>query len=279
MGSCPYLFSQYSGRWGQQWQGHCHFKDSLRTGIDFTFDDKHLDFEVQQIAKKKEDLQKQKEATRTNNAGTKATKNLQDNETKVVLDEEKKVEETEVETVNNEARETMPEVEDVPDIEDEQPMPMTNPAPPMATPLPRVQNRAEKKTRKMMQKVGMTPVRGVSRVTLKMGGKQGYFTIHEPDVFVKNGSYIVFGEAKQGSGMPQMQQQAQAVQRLATPVAEPTPVVEPVEVQDEEVDESGVDPKDIELVISQAGCSRPKAVAALKENSGDLVNAIMSLTA
>jgi nascent polypeptide-associated complex subunit alpha len=270
--------------------------------------DKHLDFEVQKMAQKKEEQKKQKEATQSNNAGTKAahqsfegkqsaltmedqqklkeaTKNLEDNETKVVLGEEKKVEIDEVPEVKeeeqpskNEARETMPEVEDVPDIADDQPMP--NPEPPMATTtLPKLQNRAEKKARKFMQKLCMTPVPGISRVTLKLGGKQGYFTIYEPDVYKKNGSYVVFGEAKQGSAMPQMQQQqAQAVQKLETPVGEPTPV-EPVEVQDAEVDESGVDPKDIELVISQAGCSRAKAVAALKENSGDLVNAIMSLTA
>lgn len=43
-------------------------------------------------------------------------------------------------------------------------------------------------------------------------------------------------------------------------------------------DEDGVEAKDIDLVMSQASCSRAKAVAALKENDGDLVNAIMSLT-
>ena len=69
---------------------------------------------------------------------------------------------------------------------------------------------------------------------------------------------------------------------LETPVVEETS--KPfVVVEDEEeggvvVDESGVDSKDIDLVIGQVGCSRSKAVAALKENNGDLVNAIMSLT-
>ena len=43
-------------------------------------------------------------------------------------------------------------------------------------------------------------------------------------------------------------------------------------------DEEGVEAKDIELVMSQAGCTRAKAVKALKENDLDLVNAIMSLT-
>ena len=43
------------------------------------------------------------------------------------------------------------------------------------------------------------------------------------------------------------------------------------------IDESGLEPKDIELVISQMGCSRGKAVAALKVNN-NVVEAIMHLT-
>ena len=79
--------------------------------------------------------------------------------------------------------------------------------------------------------------------------------------------------------MPQVQQQqARAVQQLATPVVEEKKTAEPADVE-EEIDESGVETKDIDLIISQAGCSRAKAVAALKENNSDLVNAIMSLTA
>ncbi|CAE6342209.1 unnamed protein product [Rhizoctonia solani] len=46
--------------------------------------------------------------------------------------------------------------------------------------------------------------------------------------------------------------------------------------EEEEVDETGVDPKDIELVIQQVGCSRAKAVRVLKESGGDLINAIMA---
>lgn len=43
----------------------------------------------------------------------------------------------------------------------------------------------------------------------------------------------------------------------------------------EAVDETGVEAKDIELVMQQASVSRSKAVAALKKNSNDIVNAIM----
>ena len=46
----------------------------------------------------------------------------------------------------------------------------------------------------------------------------------------------------------------------------------------EDVDDSGLEAKDIELVMAQAGVSRKKAVKALHENSQDIVNAIMSLS-
>jgi nascent polypeptide-associated complex subunit alpha len=42
------------------------------------------------------------------------------------------------------------------------------------------------------------------------------------------------------------------------------------------VDETGVDPKDIDLVMAQVNCSRAKAVRVLKESGGDLINASMS---
>jgi len=39
-----------------------------------------------------------------------------------------------------------------------------------------------------------------------------------------------------------------------------------------------VEPKDIELVMTQAGVSRGKAVKALQNAGGDIVSAIMELT-
>ena len=47
---------------------------------------------------------------------------------------------------------------------------------------------------------------------------------------------------------------------------------------DEEVDDSGLESKDIELVMGQASVSRKKAVKALKENNNDIVNSIMALS-
>ena len=51
------------------------------------------------------------------------------------------------------------------------------------------------------------------------------------------------------------------------------PSLEPAEEEEGEIDETGVDPKDIELVMAQVNCSRAKAVRVLKESGGDLINA------
>ncbi|MCI47018.1 nascent polypeptide-associated complex subunit alpha-like protein 2-like, partial [Trifolium medium] len=46
----------------------------------------------------------------------------------------------------------------------------------------------------------------------------------------------------------------------------------------EEVDETGVESHDIDLVMTQAGVSKKKAVKSLKTHNGDIVVAIMELT-
>jgi nascent polypeptide-associated complex subunit alpha len=244
--------------------------------------DQDLDFKVQQSAQKKQDLEKKKEAAQ----------NLQNFKQKFdgsakVAPAVTTVEASEPSTASTPPSiEEIPDIEDVPDLESVEPETVTMSA---GTPdlsygdaaaaiAQRVPNRAEKKARKVMERLGMKPVSGIARVTLKMSN-QGFFTIYQPDVFEKNGSYIVFGEAKQGAGMPgTQQQQVKAAQQLPTPLMEEKKVDSVAEETEEEVDETGLDAKDIALVVTQAGCSRARAVAALKNNDGDLVNAIMSLT-
>merc|ERR550537_975587 len=59
------------------------------------------------------------------------------------------------------------------------------------------QTRSEKKSRKAVQKLGMKPVPGIVRVTVKKS-KNILFVISNPDVHKSPSSdtYIVFGEAK-----------------------------------------------------------------------------------
>ncbi|VEU39077.1 unnamed protein product [Pseudo-nitzschia multistriata] len=199
------------------------------------------------------------------------------------------------------AEEEVPTLEEVPDLEE---MPSMDAASSAATqsvavppPAPAPINRAERKARRMMEKLGMKAVPGISQVVLKMRGggvRGGIFTIASPDCYEKNGSYVIFGEARQGGGglggATQAQQQAQAIQQLAAMAKSDGSGIEmpagaaaggespQVEKADTAVDETGLEAKDIDLCVAQAGCSRAKAVKALRENDGDLVNAIMSLT-
>ena len=190
------------------------------------------------------------------------------------------------------------------------------------------QSRSEKKSRKAMQKLGMKPVPGIMRVTVKKSKNvrrrrrraprvavghcehpapasrprprprsaglrpltvppprfQILFVIQKPDVFKSPASdtYIIFGEAKI-EDLSAQAQTAAAEQFKAPDVPKPEltkapqQAIEEVE-NDEEVDESGFKPKDVDLVMSQAGVSRAEAIMALKTNDGDIVNAIMELT-
>lgn len=65
---------------------------------------------------------------------------------------------------------------------------------------------------------------------------------------------------------------------LANVSAKPESSAAAAQDDEEEVDETDVDPKDIELVMTQAGVTRPRAVKALQAAGGDIVAAIMELT-
>merc|ERR1712218_302109 len=147
------------------------------------------------------------------------------------------------------------------------------------------QSRGEKKARKIMAKLGLKQLPGVTRVTIRKS-KNILFVINKPDVYKNPASdtYIVFGEAK----IEDLSQQAQmeAANRFkaaempsstAEAASVPAAIAEEEE-EGEEVDASGVEEKDVELVMSQANVSKAKAVKALKNNANDIVNAIMELT-
>jgi len=143
------------------------------------------------------------------------------------------------------------------------------------------QNRSEKKSRKAMQKLGMKQVPGILRVTVKKA-KNILFVISKPDVFKSPASdtYVIFGEAKIEDINAQAQASA-ADQFKANPAAPATENKEVVPAAEEEtagtVDETGLDPDEINTVMSQANCSRAKAVKALRKNK-NIVDAILELT-
>ncbi|KAH8730478.1 NAC domain-containing protein [Phaeosphaeriaceae sp. PMI808] len=166
-----------------------------------------------------------------------------------------------------------------------------------------VHSRNEKKARKAIAKLGLKHIDGITRVTLRRP-KNILFVINQPDVYKSPSSntWIIFGEAKIED--LNSQAQANAAQQLAQAEAashdhaghdhdhdhdhkgkgkavegkKDEEEEEEDDDDDEEVDDSGLEAKDIELVMQQASVSRTKAVKALKENDNDIVNSIMSLS-
>ncbi|NXW56573.1 NACA protein, partial [Eurystomus gularis] len=144
------------------------------------------------------------------------------------------------------------------------------------------QSRSEKKARKAMSKLGLRQIHGVTRITIRKS-KNILFVITKPDVFKSPASdiYIVFGEAK----IEDLSQQVHkaAAEKFKVPMEHsplitetaPTLTIKEESEEEEEVDETGLEVRDIELVMAQANVSRPKAVRALRHNNNDIVNAIM----
>lgn len=171
------------------------------------------------------------------------------------------------------------------------------------------QSRSEKKARKMLLKLGLKPVPGIQRVTIRKA-KNILFIIQKPEVFRHAGSdhYIVFGEAKiedlshtaqlqslqnlkssdleKGDGFSAAAQAGLAAGLQGRGDTDKSPKIasgkttlqDDDEGGDMDVDETGLDDNDINLVVQQANVSRAKAIRALRKNNSDIVNAIMELT-
>lgn len=140
----------------------------------------------------------------------------------------------------------------------------------------------------------MFQIPGINRVAIRKS-KNILFVVNKPDVYKSPGSdtYIIFGEAK----IEDLSQKAQlaAAEKFKTQgdvsnaqdligqnatdnVASTFPPVEEEDETTEEIDLKGIEEKDIELVVSQTGVSRNKAIKALHNNNNDIVNAILELT-
>jgi len=116
--------------------------------------------------------------------------------------------------------------------------------------------------------------------------------IAEPEVYKSESTYVIVGEikvedqsalAQRAASQKYQQQKSQDLPPLETsekaPAASTSASASSTETEAEEpVDETGVEAKDIEVVMQQANVTRGKAVKALKNTNNDIVNAIMELT-
>jgi nascent polypeptide-associated complex subunit alpha len=146
-------------------------------------------------------------------------------------------------------------------------------------------SRAEKKSRKALQKLGLKAISGVTRVTVKKN-KTYLFVISKPEVYKspQSDTYVIFGEAKIEDLSAAAQQSAAEQFKVPSAAlgadagAAGAAAVEEPEEEEEDLDEEDLEAKDIELVMQQADVSRAKAVKALKKSNKDVVDAIMGLT-
>ncbi|KAE8124356.1 hypothetical protein FH972_019253 [Carpinus fangiana] len=142
----------------------------------------------------------------------------------------------------------------------DEPLKNAQPLVPQSTPLrandSSKQSRSEKKSRKAMLKLGMKPVTGVSRVTIKRT-KNILFFISKPYVFKSPHfeTHVIFGEAKIEDLSSQLQ--TQAAQQFMMP------------------DMGSI--MAIPDTSASAGASVSKS-KALKAHEGNIVSAIMELT-
>lgn len=148
-------------------------------------------------------------------------------------------------------------------------------------------NRGEKKFKKAMTKMGLKPVTGINRVTIKKG-KAFVISIDDPDVWKTPGnenSYIIFGKPNM-DGLQTGQNEINQFKNPVTPEGAEEPKVEvpsaettaKVETLSADLDETGLTPDNIKMVMEYTQCTRADAVKVLRETGDDSVNAIMKLT-
>jgi len=157
-----------------------------------------------------------------------------------------------------------------------------------------LQSRGERKARKALAKLGLKKINGISRVTMRRFKTQHFFVIANAEVYKSPNSncYIVFGEARTEDaaaglsnltgGNHQSNNHSNQIQNPFQPEmmmhnsSAGKQAVQDDNEDDGEEDETGIDPADVSLLLSQVSCSRAKAVRALKAHNGDLINAIIA---
>jgi nascent polypeptide-associated complex subunit alpha len=143
--------------------------------------------------------------------------------------------------------------------------------------------KGEKKVRKALGKLGMTKMDGVNRVTIRQ--KDNYILIvKDPEVYSSSqaeNTFIIFGEltfddAEKKLAREEIDKLKAEGEKLKPEVTQKPTKVEVID-ENEPVSEEGLDPTLIETVMTEAKVSRQRAVKALRQSDGDIVNAILQL--
>ena len=119
--------------------------------------------------------------------------------------------------------------------------------------------RSEKKSRKVMARLGLKPVSGCVRVAIKKS-KTVLFVIADPELYKSPSSntYVIFGEAKMEDIAGDKEKEMVKAFAAATKEREKVETKAPEDEEDEEeVDAEGIDEKDIELLMQQVCSTQP----------------------
>jgi nascent polypeptide-associated complex subunit alpha len=139
-----------------------------------------------------------------------------------------------------------------------------------------------KRYAKAMAKMGLKPEANIVRVMIRKN--QGIsFAISKPEVyrFPGTNTFVIFGETQlEDAGTDAQKAAARTVAGAAapTPAAAAPAAAAAAGGDDDNEDATGLQEKEINVVMAQASVSRGKAIRALRNNNGDIVNAIMELT-
>ncbi|CAI8502515.1 unnamed protein product [Pichia kudriavzevii] len=137
--------------------------------------------------------------------------------------------------------------------------------------------KAEKKAKDALLKLGLKPLKDISRVTFRKKNNT-ILAIEKPERYQEAmAAQEAAKEVNNAVNAPKEDDLATSIQKdLAAASLED----KKAEAEDdgEEVDATGLEESDITVVMEQTNTTRNKAVKALKENKGDIVNAIMSLS-
>ena len=141
-------------------------------------------------------------------------------------------------------------------------------------------NRGEKKCKKAMTKLGLKPVPGITRVTMKRA-KNMLFIVETPEVLKCPNAdiYVVLGAAK-FEDLSQMPAGADLSNLKAELPKKDESKIETIKEENEEgddEDETGLNPEDIKNVMEHTKSTKVQAIKALRSAGGDTVEAILQL--
>lgn len=139
----------------------------------------------------------------------------------------------------------------------------------------------EKKARKAILAYDVEEIPDIMRATFKRDEKT-YLFVDRPTIYKSKTQniYIVFGVIRIDNGENNAFLQQAASEKFQAPEeeeAEKPAEEQPAEAEEEVVDETGINPDDVNFVIEQTKCTYAQAVKALRENDNDMINAVMSL--